>query len=73
MEYGAGYNEFVLAEGSLVALGWLALYGNDNRSLRKATSLMETAARLWLRANDVYVLQSNTAYSEMINLDGFTN
>ena len=68
---GAGYKEFKLAEGSLCALGWLTLYGNDSNSDRLARTMMNLAYNHWKGANEVYMLQSSTAYSEMINLGRF--
>jgi hypothetical protein len=69
---GAGPSDFRLAEGSLCALGWLTLFGNDAGSLARAKTLMQLAAKAWPGANDVYKLQTSEAYAEMINLGRFT-
>jgi hypothetical protein len=68
---GAGYKEFKLAEGSLCALGWLTLYGNDSNSDRLARIMMNLASNHWKGSNEVYRLQSSEAYGEMINLGRF--
>ena len=68
---GAGYAEFKLAEGSLAALGWMTLFGNDANSKNLATQLMNKAFNEWRGANEVYMLQSSEAYAEIINLGRF--
>jgi hypothetical protein len=68
---GAGYAEFKSAEGSLAALGWMTLFGNDANSKALATQLMNKAFNEWRGANEVYMLQSSEAYAEMINLGRF--
>lgn len=68
---GAEYEEFKLAEGSLCALGWLALHGNDSNSLALAEKLMNAAASAWPGSDELYMVQTSTAYFEMINLDRF--
>lgn len=68
---GAGYAEFKLAEGSLAALGWMTLFGNDANSKNLATQMMNKAFNEWRGANEVYMLQSSEAYAEMINLGRF--
>lgn len=68
---GAGEKEFKLAEGSLCALGWFTLHGNDEQSLALAKKLMNAAAAAWPGANEVYHQQSISAYAEMINLGRF--
>jgi hypothetical protein len=69
--YGAGHEEFKLAEGSLCALGWMTLFGNDKASMDLADKMMNKAFELWRGANEVYMLNSSTAYAEMINLGRF--
>ena len=73
MARGAGHEAFKLAEGSLCALGWLVLYGNDSTSLALADRLMRVAADAWPGADEVYMVQTSTTYAEMINLDRFSN
>lgn len=68
---GAGPDDFRLAEGSLCALGWMDMFGNDSKSLEKAKSLMHAASKAWPGAKEVYMLQTHEAYAEMINLGRF--
>ena len=68
---GAGPDDFRLAEGSLCALGWIDLFGNDSKSLEKAKTLMHAASKAWPGAKEVYLLQTHEAYAEMINLGRF--
>ena len=68
---GAGHEEFKLAEGSLAALGWLASFGNRQDSLEMAEQLARRAYAAWPGADEVYMLQTSTAYAEMINLGRF--
>ena len=68
---GAGADDIRLAEGSLCALGWMDLFGNDSKSLEKAKTMMNAASKAWPGANEVYMLQTIEAYAEMINLGRF--
>ena len=69
---GAGYDEFRLAEGSLVALGWITAYGNDQASLALGEELMDIAYKYWPESDGYYMKQSSEAYAEIINLGRFT-
>lgn len=72
LETGAGYEEFRLAEGSLVAMGWLTAYGNDQTSLALGEQLMDIAYKYWPESDGYYMKQSSEAYAEIINLGRFT-
>ncbi|GEM_PF-987551 len=68
---GAGYEEFRLAEGSLVALGWMTAYGNDQAAMELGDELMNTAYTFFPESDGYYMKQSNEAYAEIINLGRF--
>lgn len=69
---GAGYDEFRLAEGSLVALGWITAYGNDEEAMVLGDKLMNVAARFFPESDGYYMKQSSEAYAEIINLGRFS-
>lgn len=69
---GAGYDEFRLAEGSLVALGWVTAYGNDQTAMDLGDELMNTASRFFPESDGYYMKQSSEAYAEIINLGRFS-
>ena len=67
-------DHMVLAEGSLMALGWFVLYGNDDASFTLA-KVLNTAVVDQYNGTDkmdiVYMNHTSTAYAEMLNLNRF--
>lgn len=68
---GPGSRQESLAEASLVALGWMTLYGNGAKSMASAHTMMRNALALWPGNNGIYRHRSINAYAEMINLGRF--
>ncbi|HRH46859.1 MAG TPA: discoidin domain-containing protein [Pyrinomonadaceae bacterium] len=68
---GATEQDFKLAEGSLCALGWLTLFGNDANSKELARQFSTKAFNEWRNVNEVYILHTSTGYTEMLNLGRF--
>ncbi len=66
-EATATADDFRTAEASIMALGWMILYGNGAESASMARQLSDAAARF-----DVdYTTHTHTAYFEMLNLARF--
>ena len=63
-----GPADFKFSEASVIALGWMALYGNDDESSNLAKRLGEIAFNAWPGAADVYMTHTSGAYFEMMNL-----
>lgn len=55
---GATEKDIKLAEGSLCALGWLTLFGNDANSKDLAKQMATKAFNEWNNVNEVYVLHT---------------
>lgn len=60
-------DDFRLGEASVIALGWMALYGNDANSQALVRRLNDVAAH----ASPDYMSHTHTAYAEMLNLGRF--
>lgn len=67
----ADCKEFKLAEGSLMALGWMTIFGNGEESMAHAELLMNLAAKTFPNSDGYYMKQSSEAYFEIINLGRF--
>jgi len=63
---GPGSGVDALAEGSLVALGWLTLYVNDAASLGRAGKMADAAAALWGSINETYMTWSSGNYASSL-------
>ncbi|MDH5501690.1 MAG: hypothetical protein OEY72_11390, partial [Gammaproteobacteria bacterium] len=69
---GSGPDGFRLAEGSLMGLGWMALYGNGDESRSLAQQLDAVVRKAWPNEDEDYFTHTTTAYFEMINLGRFS-
>lgn len=73
---GATKGDLGLAEGSLTALGWFVVYGNDDASVAKAQKLNNVPVALYNGTDKmqlIYMDFTSDAYGEMLNLSRFDN
>jgi hypothetical protein len=51
-----------------MAMGWLTLFGNDTTSASLANAMRSLAYRYWSKENEIYKVQTQEGYREMMNL-----
>jgi dethiobiotin synthetase len=71
LKAGASKDDILLAEGSLTALGWFVLYGNDETSFNLAEQLAQISFDKYNGTDLIFIRQLNQAYGEMLNLNRF--
>ena len=64
-------NDFWLGEGSVIALGWMALYGNDAESQNMTRRLERAAENALASASETYSGVIGAGFGEMLNLHRF--
>jgi hypothetical protein len=71
---GATKKEIKLAEGSLTALGWFVIYGNDTSSFDLVQTLNKKVSDHYNgtdKMDVIYMKHTSEAYFEMLNLKRF--
>lgn len=68
---GATENDLLLAEGSLMGLGWLVALGNDDASFEIADEYSTKVFDTYNGTKMIHIYQKNVGYSEILNLRRF--
>ena len=66
-----GPDAFRSGEAFFMALGWMALYGNDDESSALGNRMAAAAAGVWPNEDDDYFTHTSEAYFQIINLSHF--
>lgn len=68
---GATEDDLLLAEGSLTALGWFVLAGNDDESVKLVQEYDKKTFDKYNGTDMIFIRQKNQSFFEMLNLSRF--